>query len=85
MNEKLSINIEIPGSNSTHNFLVPCDMGVSKMISLILQTLKEEYPNVQSPKAAGHKLIQESTGKMLLQNCSLKQLGIVTGETLLLI
>lgn len=85
MNEKMSINIEIPGINTTHNFLVPTDMSVSKITALVLQTLIEEYPGVQGSKNESHMLIQESTGKALVQNCGLKQLGIVNGETLLLV
>ncbi|MBR4357541.1 MAG: hypothetical protein IKQ00_06410 [Butyrivibrio sp.] len=85
MSEKMSVNIEVLGINTSHNYLVPNDMGISKIILLVIQTLKEEYPEAQCDSQTGHMLIQESTGRALVQNCSLKQLGIVNGEKLLLV
>lgn len=85
MNEKISINIEVLGVNEVHNYLVPINMSVSKVIVLILKTLKEEYPKVRCDNLKMHMLIQRNTGQALLQNCGLKQLGIVNGETLLLV
>lgn len=85
MSEKMSINVEILGINSTHNFLVPDDMNISKMINLIIKTLEDEYPKVECNKMVNHMLVQASTGKVLTSNCGLKQLGIVNGEKLILL
>ena len=85
MSEKMSINVEILGINSTHNFLVPNDMNISKMTSLIIKTLEDEYPKAECSKIVNHMLMQANTGKVLTSNCSLKQLGIVNGEKLILI
>ena len=85
MSEKMSINVEILGINSTHNFLVPDDMNISKMINLIIKTLEDEYPKVECNKMVNHMLVQASTGKVLMSNCGLKQLGIVNGEKLILL
>ena len=85
MSEKMSINVEVLGINTTHNFMVPDDMNVSKMTSLILKTLSDEYPGAECIKKGTHFLIQESSGKILTQNCGLSQLGIVNGEKMILI
>ncbi len=85
MSEKMSINVEVLGINITHNFMVPNDMNVSKMTSLILKTLSEEYPGAECNKIGTHFLVQESSGKILTQNCGLSQLGIVNGEKMILI
>ena len=37
MNDKISINVEIPGINIEHNFLVPQKMQVSRVVLLITQ------------------------------------------------
>lgn len=85
MSEKMSINVEILGINSTHNFLVPNDMNISKMTNLIIKTLEDEYPKAECSKMANHMLVQSSTGKVLTPSCGLKQLGIVNGEKIILL
>lgn len=85
MSEKMSINVEVPGINTTHNFMVPADMNISKIIGLIIKTLEDEYPGTQCSKMAKHFLIQSSTGKVLTDNCGLNQLGVVNGEKLILV
>ncbi len=84
MSEKISINVEILGINTSHNFMVPNDMNISKMTSLILKTLEDEYLGVECSKMSNHLLIQASTGKALATNCGLSQLGIINGEKLIL-
>ncbi len=85
MSEKMSVNIEVLGLNTTHNYMVPNDMSIAKIISLVLQTLKEEYPEAQCNEVGSHLLVRSGTGQALLQNSGLKQLGIVNGETLILL
>lgn len=85
MVEKISVNIEIVGLNVEHNFLIPQEMCVADGVELIVKVLCEEYPGVKSTSLSGHALMQVSSGKMLNQSCSFKQLGIVQGERLILI
>lgn len=85
MSEKMSINVEVPGINATHNFLVPDDMEISKMLELIIRLLKEEYSGTECSKLEEHMLVQKSTGKALALNGNLSKLGIVNGERLILI
>lgn len=85
MSEKMSINVEILGLNVSHNYLVPNDMNISKMTSLIQKTLEDEYSGAESGRMSNHLLIQASSGKALTFNCSLSQLGIANGEKLILL
>lgn len=84
MIEKISINVIVPGINTTHNYMVPAEMIVSSMIDLILQTLSQEYPDVCCNKHDSHVLIQASSGKILASDCGLSRLGIINGERLIL-
>lgn len=85
MSERISINIESLGLNATHNYIVPEDMNVAKLTELIIKTLLDEYPGVNSKKNGVHMLMQASTGKVLNNGCSLKQMGAVSGDTFILI
>ncbi len=85
MSEKMSINVEVLGINTTHNYIVPSDLIVSKIIDLILKTLSEEYPGAQYDELGKRYLIQESTGKALTQSYAISHLGIVNGERFILI
>lgn len=85
MSEKMSINVEILGLNTSHNYLVPNDMNISKITNLIQKTLEDEYVGAECGKMRNHLLIQTSTGKALTVNCSLNQLGISNGEKLILL
>lgn len=82
--EKISVNIKIVSLNVEHNFLIPRDMSVLDATELAVRTLREEYPGVKD-SALGYMLLHASSGKVLTNGCSLKQLGIVQGEKLLLI
>lgn len=84
MSEKISINIEVPGIHAAHNFLVPDDMNVSKMTSLIVRILSEEYPGAENHANDCHLLLHGKSGKALDQSGSLRQLGIVNGERMIL-
>ena len=83
--DKISVNIKIIGLNVEHNFLIPSEMCVADATDLIVQALCEEYPGVKNSVSNGHTLMQASSGKVLNQGCSLKQLGIVQGEKMILI
>ena len=84
MVEKISVNIKAVGLNVEHNFLIPRDMNISDAVELIVKALCEEYPGVKN-SSLGHALMQESSGKVLNQSCSFRQLGIVQGERMILI
>ncbi len=84
MSERVSINIEVLGLNITHNYIVPNDMHVLLITNLILKTLTDEYPDAECNKDSNHCLVQANTGKVLSQDCNLRQLGIVSGERLIL-
>ena len=85
MSEKMSINIEVLGINTIHNYIVPSNMSVFKIIGLITKTLLEEYSALEENGQTNHLLIQANSGKVLTSNCSLSQLGIVNGEKLVFI
>ena len=85
MVEKISVNIKILSLNTEHNFLIPMDMNVREITSLIIQILRDEDPGVGVNNVTEYRLLQVLTGKILNSSCSLKQLGIVQGEKLVLI
>lgn len=85
MSEKVSVNIVIPGLNTSHNYLIPDDMSVSKVYELVITTLKDEYPDVSVQRLSFHGIIQCSTGKLLNEASDLLHLGILDGEKLILL
>ena len=85
MVETLSLNVSIPSINVEHNFIVPVDMSVEIAVSLMLQTLSEEYPGVHKSSLNGNNLIQKKSGKLLASGCSFKQLCIMQGDDLVLV
>lgn len=85
MVETLSLNISVPSINIEHNFIVPVDMSVEIAITLMLQTLSEEYPGVHKSSLKGNNLIQKKSGKLLTSGCSFKQLCIMQGDDLVLV
>lgn len=85
MVETLSLNVSIPAINTEHNFIVPIEMSVETAITLILQTLSEEYPGVHKSVLKGNNLIQKKSGKFLSPGCSFKQLCITQGDELIMI
>ncbi len=84
MVDKISINISVLSLNVQHNFLVPADMSVADAIALVAQTILEEYPGVRRP-LEGNRMIYASNGKLLNPACSFSQLGVVSGEKIILI
>jgi hypothetical protein len=85
MNEKISINIDVPGMDAEHNFLAPAKMNISRMILLITEMLVEEYGDMNYDKSRTHLLLKADTGEVLLSEANLNQLGIVNGDRLLFI
>ena len=85
MVEKISVNVAIPALNIEHNFLVPEDMSAENAVCLMVQALSEEYGGIGIGCSRGYMLMKRSSGKVLNSACSLKQLGIVRGDNLLLI
>ncbi len=85
MIEKVSVNIMIPGLNTSHNYLIPNDMSVSKVYELVITTLKDEYPEVSVQRLSFHGIVQGSTGKLLNEASDLSHLGILDGEKLILL
>ncbi len=85
MVDKISLNIVVASLNLEHNFLIPVDMSVDNAITLIVETLIDEYPGVNRSPMRGNKLIQSTTGQVLNPSCNFKQLSIIQGEKLLLI
>ena len=83
--EKISVNIKVVGLNVEHNFLIPREMSVFDAVELIVKALREEYPGAGNNSPVNHALMQASSGKILNQSCSFKQLGIVQGERMILI
>lgn len=85
MSEKISINVTVPGLNTSHNYLVPDDMTVSKVYELITTTLKNEYPEATKQLLSFQGIIQASTGKLLNDASDFNHLGILNGEKLILL
>ncbi len=84
MVEKISLNVEIPGLNVNHNYLIPEDMMISKVTNLILNTLLEEYPEACNSEYQRHFILHMKHGEILNPESSLKQLGIVNGDSVIL-
>lgn len=85
MSEKVSVNIVVPGLNTSHNYLIPDDMSVSKVYELVMTTLKDEYHEVSFQRLSFHGIVQGSTGKLLNEASDLSHLGILDGEKLILL
>ena len=85
MTEKVSVNIMVPGLNTSHNYLIPDDMSVSKVYELVMTTLKDEYPEASVQKLSFHGILQSSTGKLLNDASDLSHLGVLDGEKLILL
>lgn len=85
MVEKVSVNVKILSLNAEHSFLIPWDMRAEDAVMLIVELLRDEYPGIGWELFRRNCLMQQSSGKLLNNACSLKQQGIVHGERLLLI
>ena len=85
MNEKISINVEILGINSTNNFVVHSDMSVSKLIELMVKLFEEEYTGTSYSNRTNYMLMQSKSGKILNSDFDIEHLGIASGEKLILL
>ena len=85
MSEKISINIKAIGINIAHNFIVPGDMTVEKVLLLIVKNFQEEYPAIKYERQSSHFLMHEASGKVLNRGCSLMQSGITNGESFIIV
>lgn len=85
MVDKISLNVKFAGLNVEHSFLVPSEMNVTDATNLIVQALSIEYPGTRGSVPGSHMLLQTTSGKVLNQTCSFRQLGIVQGEKMILI
>ncbi len=85
MVDKISINVSVLSLNVQHNYLIPEDMSISDAITLIAQTISDEYPGVKKSAMGKNRLICASNGKTLDPSFSFKQLGIVSGEKVVLV
>lgn len=86
MAEKISVYVYVPGLNVTHNFLVPDDMAMAKVVDLVVEILGDEYPGAPSSgRLSRHFFLKGDTGEALKEGCSLKQYGAVNGEHLVLV
>lgn len=85
MAKTLSIKVKIPGLSVSHDFLVPADMVVHKIIALMNKLLHNEYPGAASGAVSASTLLQASSGLALDRNCTLAQAGILDGDTFILL
>lgn len=85
MVEKISLNVFVTPLNTEHNFLIPADMNVATATALVVKAVCDEYPQIGTASAESNMLVQASTGRVLNKANSLRQLGIVPGEKLILL
>ncbi len=85
MSEIMSVNIDVPALNVTCNYLIPDDMQISKVVELVTKTLTEEYSGIKDENLSNHMFIRALTGRKLSENSGLHDLGITSGEHLIII
>jgi len=80
---KLSVNIDVPAIGQCHDFLIPANMAVKDVISLITNILVSEYGIAGN--VSDVTLFGKDDARALRTECSLVQLGVSDGAKLLLI
>lgn len=85
MAKALVMKVRIPGLSASHEFLVPDEMPIHRVLHLMLRILHNEYPDVKCHDASQANLLQAATGLALDKDCTLAQLGIDDGETFILL
>lgn len=85
MAKTISIKVKVPGLNVSHDFIVPADMVVHRMILLIVRILHSEYPGAAQNTTATPTLLQASSGLAADRNSTFEQLGIPDGDTFILL
>lgn len=85
MAKALVMKVRIPGLGVSHEFLVPDEMPIRRVLHLLLRILHNEYPDAKCHDASTAGLLQASTGLALDKECTLEQLGIDDGDTFILL
>lgn len=85
MVKTLSMKVRVPGLGVSHDFLVPADLVIHKVIALIISILRDEYPEAAHNNRAVPMLLQASSGLALDRSCTLEQMGILDGDTFILL
>ena len=81
--KKLSVNIDIPAIGQCHDFLIPANMAVKDVITLITNILISEYGITGN--LSDVTLFGKDDARALRTECSLAQIGISDGAKLILI
>ncbi|WP_261304021.1 hypothetical protein [Paenibacillus andongensis] len=81
---KISLNVHVPAVGRKHDFLVPEMMSISKIISLMVNILSEEYPGIRIDSKQ-LSLMDMRSNKVMQQACTCKQLGVINGSKLMLL
>ena len=84
MIQKISISVRVPSVQKTHDFVLPENMSIKKVISLMSLTIADEYSST-SKGSDTLMLIDQKDNTVLNKECSLKQLGIKNGAKLMFI
>jgi len=80
---KLSISVNIPAIGARHEFLIPGNMQIKKVIGLMVKILVSEYG--VSTDTSDLMLFDNSDVKVLDMEYTLLQLGVSDGDTFTLI
>lgn len=81
--EKISITVEVPALNATHDFIVPNNMSVRNAKNLMVRILSSEYGI--SDDGSDTMLFDKEDNKALRLECSFAQNDISDGAKLLMI
>lgn len=81
--EKIAVTVRIPALDNVYEFLVPNNMPVKNVLSLMVRILSSEYGI--SDSSEGLRLFDMSDQTALPQEYSFEQLGICDGAKLLMI
>ncbi len=81
--EKASVTVRIPALDGNYDFLIPDNMAVEDVLSLMARILESEYG--VSGSAKGLMLLDMADGQVLRMECSFKQLGVSDGTRLLMV
>lgn len=81
--EKIALSVKIPALGGTYDFIVPANMAVKDVQSLMVRILNSEYG--VSDSVSDLVLFDAEDAKALRTECSLSQLGVADGAQLILI
>lgn len=73
----------VPGLNEKKRFLVPDNMQIHEIIHLILELLREEYPELDSEEEMLN-LFKRRTGEILKKTDCLEEINIAESDELIL-